>query len=146
MTKIWAKDYSVDDIAQALSFSEKGRNIVGLVGIEFMELGDDFLSARMPVDERTHQVHGILHGGATCVLAETVGSVASLLVVDMDKQYAMGSFINANHVRPVSEGYVTATARPVHLGRSKHVWDIQVTRDDGKLVAKSELTCAVVDK
>lgn len=146
MTRIWAKDFAIEDIKEELNFNDGNDHIVGMTGIEFTEIGDDYLAAKMPVDERTRQVHGILHGGATCVLAETVGSVASLLVIDLDKRYSVGSFITANHLRPISEGYVTATARPAHLGRSKHVWNIEVVSDKGKLIAKSELTCAVVDK
>ena len=80
------------------------------------------------------------------MLAETVGSIASLMCIDLDKKYAVGSTIMANHLRPVKDGFVTATARPVHLGRTKHVWDIQVHDDNGKLAAKCELTCAVTDK
>ena len=139
---IWFKEYTPDD-ARALITHE---SIVDLLGIEFLEIGEDFVKARMPVDSRTHQIHGILHGGATCVLAESVGSFASLMCIDPDKFYAVGSVINCNHLRPAREGFVTATCRPVHLGRSKHVWDIQIHGDDGKLIAKSELTCAVTPK
>lgn len=139
---MWYKSYSVDDI-KALNTHD---NILQRLGIEVSEIGADFLKMRMPVDFRTHQIHGILHGGATCVLAETVGSIASLMCIDMDKFYAVGSFITCNHLRPVSDGYVTATCRPVHLGRSKHVWDILIHADNGKLVAKSELTCAVTPR
>lgn len=121
-------------------------NILQVLGIEYVEVGPDFLKLRMPVDKRTHQVHGILHGGATCVLAETAGSLASLMVVDLETKYAVGSVITANHLRPVKDGFVTATARPVHLGRSKHVWDILIHDDAGKLAAKCELTCAVTAK
>ncbi len=121
-------------------------NMLHHIGLEFTEIGPDFVKARIPVDRRTHQIHGILHGGATAMLAETVGSFASLMVIDLDKYYAVGSVITANHLRPVKEGYATATCRPVHLGRSKHVWDIQVYADNGKLIAKCELTCAVTPK
>ena len=100
----------------------------------------------MPVDSRTHQIHAILHGGATCVLAETIGSFASLMVVDLEDKYSVGSQISVNHLRPVKEGHVHARCTPVHLGRAKHVWDILITDDRGKKVAKCELTCAVIDK
>lgn len=139
---IWHKPYTLADLHKLITHD----SIVGHVGIEFMEIGADFLKIRMPVDKRTHQIHGILHGGATCVLTETAGSVASLMCVDPDTHYAVGSVISTNHLRPVKDGYVTATARPVHLGRTKHVWDIQVHDDNGKLAAKSELTCAVTPK
>lgn len=114
--------------------------------MEFTEIGNDFLKAKLPVDRRTHQIHGILHGGSTCVLAETIGSFASLMIINLDKHYAVGSQISVNHLRSVSDGFVTATCRPVHLGKSKHVWDICVHDDAGKLIAKCELTCAVIDK
>ena len=139
---IWFEKYDVKDIA-AMATNE---SIVSLIGIEFVEIGDDYFKARMPVDARTHQIHGILHGGATCVLVETVASVASLMCIDLSKYYAVGSQINVNHLRPTKTGYVTATCKPVHIGRSKHVWDIAVHNDDDKLIAKGELTCAVVDK
>ena len=139
---IWFKDYKLEDI-KAIATTD---NILDQLGIEFMEIGADFIKMRMPVDKRTHQVHGILHGGATCVLAETVGSFASLMCIDLEKYYAVGSQISVNHLRPVSDGYVTATCYQVHLGRKKHVWDILVHADNGKLIAKSELTCMVTDK
>lgn len=139
---IWHKSYTLADLHNLITHD----SIVRHVGIEFLEIGDDFLKIRMPVDKRTHQIHGILHGGATCVLTETAGSVASLMCVDPDTHYAVGSVISTNHLRPVKDGYVTATARPVHLGRTKHVWDILVHDDNGKLAAKSELTCAVTPK
>lgn len=139
---IWFKKYTPEEIRGMITH----KSIVDLLGIEFIEIGDDYLKARMPVDSRTHQIHGILHGGATCVLAESIGSFASLMCVNPEKSYAVGSVINCNHLRPVRNGFVTATCRPVHLGRSKHVWDIQIHSDDGKLTAKSELTCAVTPK
>lgn len=141
---IWHKPYDTESVKAIIP--TRGKNILDLLGIEFVEIGDDFMTMRMPVDERTHQVDGILHGGATCVLAETAGSMASLMVVDLATKHAVGSVITANHLRPVKDGYVTAVCRPVHLGRSKHVWEILVTDDRGKLTAKCELTCAVVDK
>ncbi len=139
---IWHKTYTLDEILKFITHE----SIVKHTGIEFTEIGDDYVVARMPVDPRTHQIHGILHGGATCVLAESVGSFASLMVVDLEKNYAVGSQIMANHIRPAASGFVTAIAKPVHIGRTKHVWDIPVTRDDGKLIAKCELTCAVTPK
>lgn len=139
---IWHQDYKLEEITKLITTD----NILDRLGIEFTELGDDFVRARMPVDKRTHQIHGILHGGATCVLAETIGSFASLMCIDLDKKYAVGSHIAVNHLRPVKNGYVTATCRPVHIGRKKHVWDILVHSDAGKLIAKCELTCAVTDK
>ncbi len=139
---IWHKQYTLDEIKAFITHE----NIVEGLGIEFTAIDDDCVKARMPVDKRTHQIHGILHGGASCVLAETIGSFASLMVVDPEKNYAVGSQISVNHLRPVKDGFVQAVCKPVHLGRSKHVWDILIESDQGKLVAKCELTCAVVDK
>lgn len=139
---IWFKDYKLQEVKDIITTG----NILDQLGIEFVEIGPDYVTLRMPVDERTHQVHGILHGGATCVLAETAGSFASLMTIDLSKYYAVGSQITANHLRPVSGGHVTATCTPVHIGRKKHVWDIPVHADNGKLIAKCELTCMVTDK
>lgn len=116
------------------------------LGIEWVELGPDFLKARMPVDHRTRQPYGLLHGGASCVLAETIGSVASALVVDHQKWVCVGLEINANHVRSAREGYVTGTGTPLHLGLNTHVWDIRIYDDLGKLTCVSRLTVAVIPK
>lgn len=116
------------------------------IGLEFVDFGEDFITARMPVDHRTMQPFGLLHGGASCVLAETVGSVASAFCLDINKQYAVGLEINANHLRAAKSGYVYGTARPIHIGRSTHVWDIRIEDEDKKLVCISRLTMAVKDK
>lgn len=116
------------------------------LGIEWTELGDDYISARMPVDNRTRQPYGLLHGGASCVLAETVGSIASAMVVDHERFICVGLEINANHVRSAREGFVTATARPVHLGGNTHVWDIRINDESGKLICISRLTVAVIPR
>jgi len=142
MKSIWFKDYQPEELHSLITAD----NILDHLGLEFTEVGHDYVKARLPVDKRTHQIHGILHGGATCVLAETVGSFASLMCIDLTRKYAVGSMITANHLRPVDNGFITATCRPVHLGRSKHVWDILIHSDAGKLVAKCELTCAVTAK
>lgn len=139
---IWFKEYKIDEIKDFITHE----NIVGATGIEFTEIGTDYIKGRMPVDKRTHQIHGILHGGATCVLVETIGSFASLMTLDLNVKYAVGSQISVNHLRPAHDGFVTATCIPVHLGRTKHVWDIPVHDDNGKLIAKGELTCIVTDK
>jgi len=104
------------------------------LGMEWVALGPDFLSIRMPVDHRTHQPFGLLHGGASCALAETVGSIASYMVIDPGKFISVGLEINANHVRGIKSGYVTGTATPLHLGNSTHVWDIKIKDEAGKLV------------
>lgn len=117
------------------------------IGLELTEVGDDFLSARMPVDERTTQPFGILHGGASCVLAETLGSVAAWMCIDPDTHRAVGLDINANHIRAVTEGFVVGTATALHLGRRTHVWQIDITEETtGKRVAMSRLTVAIIDQ
>ncbi|WP_158891736.1 MULTISPECIES: hotdog fold thioesterase [unclassified Pseudomonas] len=105
---------------------------------------DSSLTASMVVDRRTHQPMGLLHGGASVALAETVGSIASMLCVDRSRFYCVGQEINANHLRGVRSGRVTAVARPLHLGRSSHVWDIRLSDDEGRLTCVSRLTVAVV--
>ncbi|MCW3128422.1 MAG: hotdog fold thioesterase [Bacteroidetes bacterium] len=115
------------------------------LGVEITEIGDDYISGRMPVDERTKQPYGILHGGASCVLAETLGSLGGAFCVDVEKQIVVGLEINANHLRPAFEGYITGTARPIHIGKTTHVWDIKITNEKGDLVCISRLTLAVKD-
>jgi 1,4-dihydroxy-2-naphthoyl-CoA hydrolase len=114
------------------------------LGIELSELGDDYLKCRMPVDDRTRQPYGLLHGGASCALAETVGSIASALVVDREKYACVGLEINANHVKSATEGYVTGTAIPLHIGASTHVWDIKIHDEANRLICVSRLTVAVI--
>lgn len=117
------------------------------LGILFTEIGDDFLRATMPVNEKTKQPFGILHGGASAALAETVGSVASALVVDREKYRCVGLEINANHLRSVTNGNVVATCRPIHLDRQTHVWDIQIHEEaTGKMTCISRLTVMVLKK
>jgi 1,4-dihydroxy-2-naphthoyl-CoA hydrolase len=121
-------------------------NLGAHLGMEFSELGPDFLKARMPVDHRTRQPYGILHGGASVALAETLGSVASALVVDHTKFMCVGLEINANHLRSVKEGFVTGTSTPIHIGRTTHVWDIKLHDDRGKLICISRLTVAIIKR
>jgi len=116
------------------------------LGIEWTEVGEDFLKARMPVDHRTKQPYGLLHGGASCVLAETIGSMASFMVTDHSKYYCVGIEINANHIRSAREGYVTGIATPLHLGSSTHVWDIKIYDEKEKLVCVSRLTVAILKR
>jgi 1,4-dihydroxy-2-naphthoyl-CoA hydrolase len=116
------------------------------LGMEWVELGPDFLKMRMPVDERTKQPYGLLHGGASCALAETVGSVASHLVMDAEKFICVGLEINANHLRSAKQGFVTATTTPLHLGSSTHVWDIKIHDEEEKLICVSRLTVAILLK
>lgn len=139
--KIW---FGNPDLSQSAQLS-KG-TIHDALGIEVTEVGDDYIIGRMPVDERTVQPYGILHGGASVVLAESLGSIASHYVVDTSKYATVGLDINANHLRPVRSGYVYGKATPIHLGRKIHVWDIEIKSESGKLVCKSRLTISVLKK
>jgi 1,4-dihydroxy-2-naphthoyl-CoA hydrolase len=117
------------------------------MGVEYTEVGDDYLKARMPVDRRTVQPMGLLHGGASVALAETLGSVASLLCLDdPGKQAPVGVEINANHLRPATKGYVTGTVKPIKVGRQLHVWNIDIHDEQGRLTCVSRITVAVVDR
>ena len=116
----------------------------GHLGIELTAFGPDWLQGRMPVDERTRQPYGILHGGASVVLAETLGSFASGMCIDAETSICVGQEVNANHLRPISQGWVTGVARPFHLGRSSMVWGIELTDEAGKLTCIARLTVAVV--
>ena len=120
--------------------------LVEHLGIEFIERGDDYLKARMPVDHRTVQPMGLLHGGASVALAETLGSSGAYLCVDPAKYVVVGLEINANHVRAVRDGWVTGTARPLHRGKTTQLWEIRITDAADKLVCISRLTMAVLDK
>lgn len=122
------------------------RTMAEHLGMEWLEVGDNFLKMRMPVDERTHQPYGLLHGGASCALAETIGSVASHFIIDPQKFMCVGLEINANHVRSARNGYVIATCTPLHIGASTHVWDIKIHDEREKLVCISRLTVAVLKK
>lgn len=125
---------------------ERGRDtVIAHLGIDVVEAGDDYLVARMPVDQRTRQPAGVLHGGASVVLAETLASWAATFCVDKSKHHCVGIEINANHVRPVSEGSVTGTARPIHLGKSTQIWEVRITDQRDKLVCVSRVTMAVLD-
>jgi 1,4-dihydroxy-2-naphthoyl-CoA hydrolase len=118
--------------------------LVGHLGIEFLEAGDDYVTARMPVDERTRQPAGVLHGGASVVLAETLASWAATFTVDRSKSHCVGLEINANHVRAARSGWVIGTARPVHLGRSTQVWEVRIHDEQNRLVCISRVTMAVL--
>ncbi|MRG45615.1 hotdog fold thioesterase [Chitinophaga sp. SYP-B3965] len=142
MKSIWfSLDISLDQL------NEMGKDtMAALLGMEFTEIGPDCLRAMMPVDHRTKQPYGLLHGGASAALAETVGSVASALIIDPEKQICVGLEINANHIRGIKEGYVHALVKPLHIGGSTHVWDIRITDDHHKLVCVSRLTVAILPK
>ncbi|HGY11781.1 MAG TPA: hotdog fold thioesterase [Desulfobacterales bacterium] len=138
MENIWKQKFTIKD------FNDFSKNsIVGYLGIVFTEKGNDFLKGTMPVDKKTIQPHGILHGGASVVLAETLGSAASSMAVD-DQHYTVGMEVNANHIKSVTKGIVTGTAKPVHIGNTTQVWDIIIKNDKGRLTCISRLTMAVL--
>lgn len=138
---IWFQPVS---LAQILPLCEK--TAISHMGIELLEIGTDFVSARMPVDHRTAQPIGLLHGGASVLLAETLGSLAAGLCVDPQRYYCVGLEINANHIRGVRSGWVIGTTKPVHLGRSTQVWEIRIVDEARKLVCISRLTMAVLQR
>ncbi len=116
------------------------------LGIEFIQIEEDKIVAIMPVDKRTVQPYGLLHGGASVSLAETLGSVAAHCSIDYTKYLPVGLEINANHIRSARSGYVTGTASPVHLGKSTHVWAIEIVDEAGKLICTSRITMAIIEK
>jgi len=116
------------------------------LGIECILIGDDFIEAKMPVDRRTHQPLGLLHGGASVALAETLGSVAATCCIDMATQYCVGLEINANHIKSVRSGFVFGIAKPIHIGKKTHVWEIRITNEAKEIVCISRITMAIIDK
>jgi 1,4-dihydroxy-2-naphthoyl-CoA hydrolase len=120
--------------------------LVETLGIEVVAIGEDFIEARMPVDHRTHQPYGLLHGGASVALAETLGSLAAHCTVDDQNKYCVGLEINANHIKSVKSGFVIGTTRPIHVGSRTHVWEIKITNEQKELVCVSRITMAVIDK
>ena len=136
---IWKNDH-------ALSHAEEHRKvtIMGVLDIKFTERGDDCLTATMPVDQRTRQPAGILNGGASVVLAESLGSSAASMCLDLSKEYCVGLDINANHIRAVRSGIVTGVAKPIHIGRSTHVWEINIVDEKQRLVCISRITMAIL--
>ena len=138
---IWYRTPHIDEL------NKRGENTsVQHVGIEVTEVGDDYLKGTMPVDNRTRQPLGLLHGGCSVLLAESLGSIAANYCVDSNKSYCVGMEINANHLRSVKAGVVTGVAKPVHLGRSTQVWEIRIYNQVDKLICISRLTMAVIDK
>lgn len=137
---IWFRPYTLEELDR-----QSPGCMVGHVGIRFTEIGPDYVRATMPVDERTWQPFGLLHGGASVTLAETLGSVGANCVVDNTKFFCVGQEINANHLRGVRSGHVTGTARPIHIGARSQVWEIRIEDQKGKLACISRLTLAVVE-
>ena len=138
---IWVTDISLERVTE-----RNAGTMMAHLGIEFTEITGDALIAKMPVDARTKQPIGIMHGGASCVLAETVGSTAANYCVDITTHYCVGLSINTSHIRSAREGYVYATAKPQHLGRSTQVWNIDIADEAGRLVSTTRLTMAVLQR
>jgi 1,4-dihydroxy-2-naphthoyl-CoA hydrolase len=139
--RLWKQDVSIDQIN-----ATRTNTLLERIGIVVTEIGDDYVRGTMPVDARTHQPYGLLHGGASVALAETLGSLAGSLCVDATKEIVVGLDINANHVRAVTSGLVIGTARALHLGRATQVWEIRIEDERQKLVCISRLTLAVVPR
>jgi len=137
---IWFKDPAPDVLKQL------GGGLDRHLGVEFTEIGPDYVRGTLPVDERTKQPYGLLHGGANVVLAESLGSLAASLTVDQDKYFSVGVEINANHLRSPMSGHVTGTARPIHTGRSIQVWGIEIVNDEGQLSCICRLTVAIRER
>lgn len=137
--KIWKQDMTIEQLN-----SINTGTMADFLGIRFTEIGDNFLVATMPANERTLQPAGIVHGGANVALAESVASLAANLTIDRNLYRAVGQEINANHIRPVSTGLVTATAKPLHLGVTSQVWHIEIVNADGKLTCISRMTAAII--
>jgi len=136
---IWFRPFTLEEL-EGLSRGSMSEHL----GVRFTEVGPDFLRATMPVDQRTRQPYGLLHGGASVALAETLGSMAAALCVDLGRHHCVGQEINANHLRAVRKGLVTGTARPVHVGSRSQVWDIRIEDDHGRLACISRLTISVL--
>lgn len=137
---IWFTEVTVEDLN-----ARSGGTLVSHLGIDYVAIGPESITARMPVDHRTVQPAGILHGGASVALAETLGSVAAFLCLDPRHKLPVGMEINANHVRPVRSGYVFGTASPIHIGNSTQLWEVRIHNEDEKLVCIARLTVAVVE-
>ncbi|HLO69485.1 MAG TPA: hotdog fold thioesterase [Flavipsychrobacter sp.] len=141
MSKIWFQEYTLEEL------NERSKGTMGeFLDMKFTEIGDDYLGMTMPVDNRTKQPYGLLHGGASAALAETIGSVASSLCINPDKQICVGIEINCNHIRGKKDGIVTAIVKPLHIGATTHVWDIKINDERDKLVCVSRLTVAILKK
>lgn len=141
-----AKERIFPDDVQLESLNQMSENtLVSHLGIQFTEIGDNFIKATMPVDHRTVQPMRLLHGGASVALAETLGSIGATLTLDLTKQYAVGLEINTNHLRSMRSGFVTGIATPIHIGRSTQVWGIEIINEENKKVAISRITMAILD-
>ncbi len=138
---IWKTPIDLDTINQ-----RSADTLASHCGIVFTEVGDDYITATMPIDKRTLQPIGIMHGGASCVLAETIGSTAANFCVDIKKQYCVGLAINTNHIHSIRSGLAIGTATPFHLGRSTQVWSIEIVNEEKQLISINRLTMAVLNR
>jgi 1,4-dihydroxy-2-naphthoyl-CoA hydrolase len=141
MMTLWKTQTTLDQLKE-----RSKHTLAEHLGIEYLEIGDDYLKAKMPVDYRTKQPAGLLHGGASVVLAETFGSIAARLCVNVEKKGIVGIEINANHIRPVTDGWVTGVAKPIHIGNTTQIWEIKIYNEQDKLICISRLTVANIDQ
>ena len=141
MAKIWFQDV---DLAMMSKYSEK--TLVSHIGIELTKITDDTLEGTMPVDERTFQPARLLHGGASCVLAETLGSIAANMCIDTNEKMAVGQHIEATHLRSATKGHVRGIAKNIYMGRSSQTWRIEIFNDENKLICDSKIIMAIVSK
>jgi len=141
MSKIWFKDV---DLLSINNFSEK--TLVSHIGIELTKMTDDTLEGTMPVDERTFQPAKLLHGGASCVLSETLGSIAANMCIDTNTKMAVGQHIEATHIRPATKGHVRGIAKPIYIGKTSHTWRIEIYNDENKLICDSKIIMAIIPK
>ncbi|HAW50825.1 MAG TPA: esterase [Flavobacteriales bacterium] len=138
---LWFKKYTISDISWVIKDT-----MMEVLDMEFVEIGENTVSGRMPIGPKTIQTLKLLHGGASVALAETIGSVASYLIIDPEKFYCVGQSIYANHLNPGTKGYANALARPIRIGKTSHVWDIDITDDEGGLLCVCRLTMAIIKK
>lgn len=138
---IWFKKYTAEEVNPI-----RKKTLVEHIGIEITEVGDDYLKGTMPVDYRTVQPAQILHGGASAALIETLGSIASFLVINPEEKICVGLELNINHIRSASSGIVTGIARPVHLGKTTHIWNVEITDESDKKIAVGRITMMILDK
>jgi 1,4-dihydroxy-2-naphthoyl-CoA hydrolase len=136
---IWRTPIDLQSIIESCK-----NTLVEFIGIEFTEIGDHFLKGRMPVDHRTLQPHGIMHGGASCVLAETLASIAANYCVDQSKEFCVGLDINTSHIRMIKSGFVYGSATPIHLGKSTQLWEVRIVNDQDQLISTTKLTLFVL--
>ncbi|MCT4580037.1 MAG: hotdog fold thioesterase [Flavobacteriales bacterium] len=136
---IWKEAINLDQLNNTPEY------LGSFLGIQFTEWTADSITATMPVNKKTHQPWGVLHGGASVALAETIGSYASSLIVDLKRFKPVGLEINANHIRPVTDGIVKGIGTPIHIGRTTHIWDIKIYNEHNKIVCSSRLTVAIIE-